>query len=444
MSRYACLADLSPGVSKSSRSISPIETLPNELLYRIATFIPANSVTITKHISIPDRFHLALVSKRINAACTPLIYEYVFLDSSLQLFRFHRSAGVKRESWRTVSIIFGYKALFKARGGDIPRGVKWKDMLAPLRGMRSLRELVIDSNEGTGHYIRAGAEHPVLDYLFKQSLESYFLPQLSILEAPFYPELLCLCRGRPMRSITLGSNPSPMTSEAFDAFIPELAHIKGALEELSLFIPLEVDPRIRQVVRLCPKVKVANLRLGSSLWRSHNFKVRSPCLPFAPHISSLPKDEFSPWAERTLSPWSNLTHLTLRTHESLDVPLSDQFTTIRSLNRILPELTCVILPVVGGEWTRAPGPPIKSGHELPEWTPRPDLGIKSLDWWLNMLYIQVEAKPPHGDDAEYARMVDATATLARVGIRRRWGDAFVPALRDIKTRLIALARPSRI
>ncbi|KAF8610266.1 hypothetical protein BDV93DRAFT_540114 [Ceratobasidium sp. AG-I] len=426
MSRYACLAEPSPTASELPHPASPIETLPNELLYRIATFIPANSVTATSYPPKPDRFHLALICKRINAACTPLLYEYVFLDSPFQLVRFHNSAGVKRESWRTVSIIFGYRALFTVESGKHLRGTRWEHVLSPLRKMRSLRELVIDSNEETGNYAQVGIEHPVLKYLARYATEPHFLPRLSILEVPFYPELLSLCRGRPMTSVMLGSNPSPMTSEAFDTYIPELGRIQGALEELGLFIPLEVDSRIRQVVGLCPNVKVANLRLGRNLWASHNFE-----------------DAFSPWAEQTLSPWSNLTHLTLRTYVHRSVPLSDQFTTIRSLNRILPKLTYVILPMVRGEWTRAPGPVSNSGHKVPEWTPRPDLGVESLDWWLDMLYLQVQAKPPHGDDAEYTRTLDATAVLARAGIRSRWGEPFVPALRDIKTRLAELARPSQ-
>lgn len=412
--------------SEPTRLIAPIETLPNELLYRISSFIPANSVTT--RLSVPDRFLLALTSKYINLACTPLLYEYVFLDSPLQLYRFHRSAGVARESWRTVSIVFGYRALFKMRSKNVPAGTRWEDMLEPLRGMRSLRELVIDSNEETGSYIRAEAEHPVLNYLSTHALEPEFLPRLSMLEVPYYPELLNLCRGRPMTSVILGSNPSPRSSESFDAFIPELGNIQGALEELALYIPLQVDPRIRQVVGLCPKVKVASLRFGDLLLASSNFKVAFPL-----------------WMERTFSPWSRLTHLTIRTPQLLVATLDEQSYALQSLRKIFPKLTHITLPALGGEWTRDLYFSTKSGDEIPEWTPRPDLGTKSLDWWLDILKLQVPIKPLRdggGDeDAGYVGTLDVTATTARDRIRTRWQEAFVPALRDIKTRLAERAKP---
>ncbi|KAG8730707.1 hypothetical protein FRC12_020112, partial [Ceratobasidium sp. 428] len=346
--------------SEPAHLVSPIETLPSELLYRIATFIPANSIT-TRECNIPDRFQLALVTKRFNGACTPLLYEYVFLDSYKQLFRFHLSAGVTRESWRTISLVVSYTALFEPRR-LLPRDTTWSDLLFPLTQMRSLRQFVLDrSGENCKHF---DLEHPVLNCLVSHAPNLSFFPNLSSLEIPYYPSLLSLCRGRPLTSVILGSSPPPISGKSFDEFVSGLGEIKSCLEEISLTVPAgtqaEVSSRIHQIVSLCPRPQAVTLRLPASFlpeWESDTLEAT-----------------LMAWVEATLAPWTQLTRLSVRVSTFISVPMRIQEAIIRGLVKVMPKLKYVALPIEQCEWIRA-----SSYDGIPEWTPRPDLGIESIN-----------------------------------------------------------------
>ncbi|KAG9102030.1 hypothetical protein FS749_000064 [Ceratobasidium sp. UAMH 11750] len=403
--------------------IPPIETLPNELLYRVATFIPANSMTV-RGCDSPDRFQLALVNKRLYGACTPLLYEYVFLGTYRQLFNFHLSAGVARESWRTVCLVVSYASLFKY--SDHPRGTTWSALLFPFTQMQSLRELVLDrSGENCDHFEEG---HPVLNYLLSKASHPSFFPHLSILEIPYYPALLSLCRGRPLTSVSLGLSPRPVSDESFDEFISELEKTTSYLNELSLTVPMEgqteqANSRVRKIVAVCPRPQVVNLKLPPgilSAWNPNTFETA-----------------FMDWVRTTLAPWTQLTHLSIRTSMPIIVSMRTQEAIIGALVKIMPGLKYVILPVVPGEWTRS-----VSREGIPEWTPRPDLGAESINWWFKALgvqrgaYIQSSDNRNISDDISSHSKVDEEVARVRGMMRKWWDEAVIPSPKLIRVCLV--------
>ncbi|QRV86676.1 hypothetical protein RhiJN_14694 [Ceratobasidium sp. AG-Ba] len=391
--------------------MAPIETLPNELIYRIATFIPANSMT-ARDCLIPDRFQLALVSKRINGACTPLLYEYVFLNSYNQLFKFHLSAGVARESWRTVSLIVAYTALFKH--AMEPQRTTWPALLFPLTQMRSLRELVIDRNKDEVY--KFNSDHPVLDYLNTRSLDSNFLPSLSILEVSYNPSLLCLCRGRPITNVILGPSIDTTSSDTFDKHLSELGNTSKDLEELFLVTAMEsedqfrrVDNRVRQIVAVCPHLRAVNLRLPNGFLGLQN--------------SQTFQRVFINWIRSILSPWAQLTHLSLRVDAVVNLTMDVEEQIVKSMVQILPKLQHIKMPTSYGEWIRAP-----SCDRVPEWTPRPDLGPESFEWWFTKLDIYSEfhriSRPLKKEDRT---RLQKRITVAQAVMKKWWNNAVIPS-----------------
>ncbi|KAG8747647.1 hypothetical protein FRC10_000190 [Ceratobasidium sp. 414] len=397
----------------ATRPVPPLETLPNELLYRIATFIPANSMTV-RGCNTPDRFQLALVNKRLSGACTPLLYEYVFLDTYGQMFKFHQSAGVARESWRTVSLVVSYAALFKHR--IQPRGTTWPALLFPFTQMRSLREFVLDRSGEKCRYFKVG--HPALIYLHSQASDPCFFPRLSILEIPYYPSLLSLCRGRPLTSVSLGSSPSPTSDESFDEFISELGKTTSCLNELSLTVPAEdqtekVNSQVRKIVALCPQPRAVNLKLPRGIlpgWDPSTFEA-----------------SFMTWVQTTLAPWTQLAHLSIHTSVFMRVSVRIQETIVGALVKMMPDLKHIILPVAEGEWTRAP-----SIEGIPEWTPRPDLGTEHINWWFKALNIHKNAYTQTSNDRNVSdkilaySKVDEEVVRVRDVMREWWSDAITP------------------
>jgi hypothetical protein len=248
-----------------------IASLPNELLYQIAIFIPADSMTVLEGC-VPDRFQLLLVSKRVNEACTPLLYEHVCLDSYQKLLAFYRSGGVLRDSHHTISLTIASKALFGRC--ELPPGITWPQILFPLNKMRALQKLVI--HRSGGMCSNSNLEHPVLTHLVSCATNPAFLPSLTTLEVPYYPGLFTLCRGRPVANVKLGPNITPVSSELFDKYILELGKTTASLKTLAIYMPTgggtdQTAAKICQVTKLCSGLRVLELRLPKDF--SYKFEV---------------------------------------------------------------------------------------------------------------------------------------------------------------------------
>ncbi|KAG8761811.1 hypothetical protein FRC12_009315 [Ceratobasidium sp. 428] len=423
--------------------------LPEELFYRITTFMPVGS-TADEEWNLPDLARLVLVNKRFNRIFTPLLYKYVTLNSYEQLAIYHCNASAISNSRFTICLTIACKALLKHR--TPPYGKTWLDILSPLAEMQNLRKLVIHRSGGMCN--DTNIEHPALVYLAMQATNPAFLPNLSILKVPHHPQLFTLCRGRPVTTVDLGPNVAPVLSEEFGGYVLELTKGTRRLEELTLYWPpgnrgeLLFVENVSRVIGLCSELRVLEMRLPKSFmtfmgWDANTFEVRSLFYRILSKSYIFVQSIFIPWAQATLAPLSQLTHLNLHISQPTAIPMSMQEHAIQALGRILPNLVHTILPVSQCEWSRKPGCDAFAG-----WSPRPNLGYTSIDWWLDFLgqdgaahveyvYPRTPSKSLDKRPGRAAFCEDVARTIS--SMRERWGEEHVPLSSEVEGMLSARA-----
>ncbi|KAG8705454.1 hypothetical protein FRC09_002944, partial [Ceratobasidium sp. 395] len=116
---------------------------------------------------------------------------------------------------------------------------------------------------------------------------------------------------------------------------------------------------------------------------------------------------------------------------------------VQALGRILPTLEHIILPVSQCEWLRKPGCDAFVG-----WSPRPNLGYTSIDWWLDFLgldgaahveyvYPRTPSKSLDKRPGRAAFCEDVARTIS--SMRERWGEEHVPLSSEVEEMLKARA-----
>ncbi|KAG8725581.1 hypothetical protein FRC09_008438 [Ceratobasidium sp. 395] len=393
---------------------SPIGILPDEILLHIAKLSVSTSSMLGTN---PDHLPLVLVSKKLNNICTPLLYEYVCLDSPLQFSDFLQSQGVKRNLDRVLVLNIGRKVMF---GYWEPLGgVAWPQLLSPLTGMLALRELII--GRGGDSFIHNKTQHPVLEYLTAHSAEPGFLPSLTTLVVRCHPSVLSLCRSRPIKELTLAPNERGL-ADLFQVHVPEIGHIQGSLDKLSLSIPVEMEAEqvittIRQLNILCPRLRVISLLLHDH---------------FLPWGSSCFEDGFVNWAQTTLARWSELTDLSICIPQPSAIPMWMEESIIHALAKTFNNLKHVVLPVEQSEWARA-----STYDDIPDWTPRPDCEHHVMQWWLdtlglNLAYIKSIDDPTCLENQPGWLKLDEDVSKVHELMRGRWVEEKVPLKKMIK------------
>ncbi|QRV86677.1 hypothetical protein RhiJN_14695 [Ceratobasidium sp. AG-Ba] len=233
----------------------------------------------------------------------------------------------------------------------------------------------------------------------------------------------------------------------FQNHVPNLKSGTRIVETLSLYWPSDADvksfdERASRFVELCPELRALEMRLPKKFadftgWHVNNFDV-----------------VFAAWVQKTLAPLSQLTHLTLHISQPQEIRREMQQKAVEAISLSLPNLVHVILPVSQCEWSR-----MLEHDGFTCWTPRPNLGFLSIEWWLDFLELDGAAHVYYagyvtqngdinGHPHKYSEHLDQQSGRAafcedvtRVVevMKKYWDESCVPTFKEIEDALFGRA-----